>query len=111
MRSPEETAEAAVFSSAECAHSYKRRRSGAALLPVWGKSQRFVSRPFSRLWVNLDVRRSAGDPSILIELYGPWQPHFRENLCLEVASFLIFNVSPGAPRQHMFAACPQDMAA
>lgn len=40
-----------------------------------------------------------------------WQPHFRENICLEVLSFLIFNVSPGAPRQHMFPACPEDMAA
>ncbi|KAM3587433.1 uncharacterized protein V6R79_005451 [Siganus canaliculatus] len=34
--------------------------------------------------------------------YRLWQPHFRENICLEVLSFLIFNVSPGAPRQHMF---------
>lgn len=45
------------------------------------------------------------------ERYRRWQPHFRENICLEVPSFLIFNVSPGAPRQHMFPACPQDMAA
>lgn len=45
------------------------------------------------------------------ERYRMWQPHFRENICLEVPSFLIFNVSPGAPRQHMFPACPQDMAA
>lgn len=45
------------------------------------------------------------------EPYGLWQPRFRENLCLEVPSSLIFNVSPGAPRQHMFPACPQDMAA
>lgn len=46
-----------------------------------------------------------------LEPYRLWQPHFWENICLEVASFLIFSVSPGAPRQHMFPACPQDMAA
>lgn len=30
------------------------------------------------------------------EPYWPWQPHFRENIFLEVLSFLIFNASPGA---------------
>lgn len=44
------------------------------------------------------------------EPYRFWQSFFRDNICLEVLSFLIFNVSLRVGRQHMFSSCPPDMA-
>ncbi len=44
------------------------------------------------------------------EPYRFWQAFYRDGICLEVLSFLIFNVSPRAGRQHMFSSCPPDTA-
>lgn len=70
-----------------------------------------VGRPLSVLCVNRDVWLVRWRLVNTRRQHKPWQPHFGENICLEVLSFLIFNVSPGAPRQHMFPACPEDTAA
>lgn len=44
------------------------------------------------------------------EPYRLWQSFFRDGICLEVLSFLIFSVSPRARRQHMFSSCRPDTA-
>lgn len=44
------------------------------------------------------------------EPYRFWQSFFGDNICLEVLSSLIFNVSLWVGRQHMLSCCPPDTA-